>query len=91
MMVARNSDLGLFITKLSDVLSEPLLFGGMMQFLNRLLLIKDEQVWIKVVEHLSQSTEFLLNLPQLTTKAQFVDFMLQVGGFVLKMFDLFFS
>lgn len=81
MMIARNSDLGSFTTSLGDLLNEPSLFAGMMHFLNRLLLIKDEKVWIKITEQLAQNTEFLLNSTQLTTttKAQFVDFILQVS------------
>lgn len=81
MMVVRNSDIGLFASNLSTTLTEPLLFSGVMQFLNRLLLIKDEQVWIKLSEQFSQNADALLDSDQLTTsaKVQFVDFILQVS------------
>ncbi|KAI6182416.1 hypothetical protein M3Y97_00378000 [Aphelenchoides bicaudatus] len=80
MMVVRNSDIGLFASNLSTTLTEPLLFSGVMQFLNRLLLIKDEQVWIKLSEQFSQNADALLDSDQLTTsaKVQFVDFILQL-------------
>jgi hypothetical protein len=86
-MLVRNSDLTLF--KLVNLLSEPLLFSGTMQFLNRLLLIKDEQTWINIAEQLSQGSEQLLNSDQLATiaKAQFVDFVLQVT----KPYQLFYA
>jgi hypothetical protein len=85
-----NIDLSPLIDDMERILFEPKLFVHTMQLLSRLLQIKDEQLWSKIIKKLALYSKNLLNLNSITTisKLQFIDFVLQVG---LKYFYIYIS
>jgi hypothetical protein len=89
-MLIRNADLSLFIENLDNLLCESQLFVGIMQLLNRLLLMKDEKFWIKIIHKLAKNAEILLKKDDLMNviKIQFVDFFLQVRDLIVRSIEL---
>jgi hypothetical protein len=80
LILTRNADLSIFTDNLSNILNESLLFSNGMLFLSRLLQIRDEQLWTKLIDQLAKITQSLLNSNKLTVtpKVQLVEFILQV-------------